>query len=178
MDFFLNCIPSRSRIFSKLKFKYMKKVILLGAVFMTVFVSCKKEMKTEEPAASEKIVVEEPESQECYRGILKKDTISLTLNIKNGQLSSGNLSYNFYEKDKNKGTLVGELKGDTLFADYTFMSEGTSSVREVAFLKKGDSYVEGFGDVVDDNKGKVTFKDKKQLKFDGNVVLSKIDCKM
>ncbi|MFV7234199.1 hypothetical protein [Flavobacterium sp. ZB4R12] len=52
------------------------------------------------------------------------------------------------------------------------MSEGIATVRQVAFLKKGDSYVEGYGDVVDDNKGKVTFKDTKQLKFDGNTVLS------
>ena len=157
----------------------MKKVILLAVVFMTVFISCKKETKTEEPpAASEKIVGEEPKSQECYQAILKKDTILLTLNLKNGQLSSGNLIYNFYEKDKNQGTLVGELKGDTLIADYTFMSEGVSSVRQVAFLKKGNTYVEGYGDVVDDNKGKVIFKDKKQLKFDGNVVLSKVDCKI
>nr|WP_314895499.1 hypothetical protein [uncultured Flavobacterium sp.] len=58
------------------------------------------------------------------------------------------------------------------------MSEGVFSVRQVAFLKKGDSYVEGYGDVVDDNKGKVTFKDTKQLKFEGNIVLSKVDCKM
>ncbi len=145
---------------------------------MSVLVSCKKEIETKEPAAaSEKMVVEELESKECYRAILKKDTISLTLNIKNGQLSSGNLSY-FYEKDKNEGTLAGEMKGDTLYADYTFMSEGTSSVREVVFLKKGDSYIEGFGDVIDDNKGKVTFKDKKELKFDENIVLSKVDCKM
>ena len=157
----------------------MKKVILSGFIFMSVLVSCKKGIETKDPAAaSNKIVAKEPELQECYRAILKKDTISLTLNIKNGQFSSGNLSYNFYEKDKNQGTLVGERKGDTLYADYTFMSEGTSSVHEVAFLKKGDSYIEGFGDVVDDNKGKVTFKDKKQLKFDGNVVLLKVDCKM
>lgn len=155
----------------------MKKVILLGVVFISVFVSCKKE-KVEVPAAPEKLVTEEPESKECYRAILKKDTIILTLNIKNGQLSSGNLSYVFYEKDKNHGTLVGQLRGDTLYADYTFMSEGISSVREVAFLKKGDTYVEGFGDAIDDNKGKITFKNRKQLKFDGNVVLSKVDCKM
>ncbi len=157
----------------------MKKEIILGVVFMTFFISCKKEMATEEPpVASEKIVVKESEFQECYLAILKKDTISLTLKIKNGELSSGNLSYNFYEKDKSEGTLVGELKGDTLYADYTFMSEGTSSVREVVFLKKDDSYIEGFGDVVDDNKGKVTFKDKKKLQFDGSIVLSKVDCKM
>jgi hypothetical protein len=130
------------------------------------------------PDASEKIVVEEQVSDECYSGSIKKDTILMNLTIKGNEVTNGKLSYKFYEKDKNQGTLVGELKGDTLYADYTFMSEGTSSVREVAFLKKGDSYIEGFGDVVDDNKGKVTFKDKKQLKFDGNVVLLKVDCKM
>ena len=153
----------------------MKKVILLGLILMSVFISCKKE-KEEVPIPSEKIVVKESVSEECYRAILKKDTISLSLNIKNGQLSSGNLSYDFYEKDKNTGTVVGEIKGDTLYADYTFTSEGVSSVRQVAFLKKGNTYVEGFGAVIDDNKGQVIFKDRKQLKFDGNVVLSKVDC--
>ena len=159
----------------------MKKVIVSGLVLMSVLVSCKKEEEKQVetiPDASEKIVVEEQVSDECYSGSIKKDTILMNLTIKGNEVTNGRLSYKFYEKDKNQGTLVGELKGDTLIADYTFMSEGVSSVREVAFLKKGDSYIEGFGDVVDDNKGKVTFKDKKQLKFDGNVVLSKVDCKI
>ena len=155
----------------------MKKVIVLGVVFMSVLISCKKE-KEAAPAVSKKITVEEPVSEECYSAIIKKDTIAMTLNIKGDQLISGKLSYNFYEKDKSFGTLIGKIKGDTLFADYAFMSEGLATVRQVVFLKKGNAYVEGFGDVVDDNKGKVTFKDTKQLKFDGNIVLSKVDCKM
>ncbi|MFV5695758.1 hypothetical protein ACM55G_10015 [Flavobacterium sp. LB3P122] len=155
----------------------MKKVIVLGVVFISILVSCKKE-KEEAPAASEKKVVEEHVSEECYRVVLKKDTISMTLNVKGDQLTSGKLSYNFYEKDKSFGTLVGKIKGDTLFADYAFMSEGVATVREVVFLKKGNTYVEGFGDLVDDYTGKVTFKDAAQLKFEGNVVLSKVDCKM
>lgn len=157
----------------------MKKVILFSAVFMSVFVSCKKEKEVEEvPVPSGEIVVEEPVSEECYSVIIKKDTVSMSLNIKGNQIASGKLTYNFFEKDKNQGTLVGEIKGDTLFAEYTFMSEGVSSIRQVAFLKKGNTYVEGYGDVVYDNKGKVTFKDPKQLKFEGNIVLSKVDCKM
>lgn len=159
----------------------MKKIIVSGLVLMNVLVSCKKEEEKQVetiPDALEKIVVEEQVSDECYSGSIKKDTILMNLTIKGNEVTNGKLSYKFYEKDKNQGTLVGELKGDTLIADYTFMSEGVSSVRQVAFLKKGNTYVEGYGDVVDDNKGKVTFKDKKQLKFDGNVVLSKVDCKM
>lgn len=146
---------------------------------MTVFVSCKKEKETEETTiAPEEIVADETVSEECFSAIIKKDTISMYLNVKGNQIASGKLSYKFFEKDKNEGTLVGEIKGDTLFAEYTFMSEGVSSIREVAFLKKGNTYVEGYGDVVDDNKGKVTFKDAKQLKFEGNIILSKVDCKM
>lgn len=157
----------------------MKKAILLGIVFMIVLASCKKaEEKEETSHAAAEIVVDEPVTQECYIAIIKKDTILMALNKKGGQLTSGKLSYNFYEKDKNAGALVGEIKGDTLFADYTFESEGVSSVRQVVFLKKGTSYVEGFGEIVEDDKGKVTFKDKKQLKFEGNVVLSAVDCKL
>jgi hypothetical protein len=157
----------------------MKKVIVSGLVFLSVLVSCKKEKEVEtKPDITEEIVVFETVSEECYRAIIKKDTVSMTLNIKGNKIRSGKLSYKFFEKDKNEGTIVGQLKGDTLIADYTFMSEGVSSVRQVAFLKKGNVYVEGYGDVIDDNKGKVTFKDTKQLKFDGKTVLSKVDCKM
>jgi hypothetical protein len=156
----------------------MKKITVSGFVFMCFLVSCKKEKEVETmPNASEKIIVEAVVSDECYSGNSKKDTVLMSLTIKGTELTKGNLSYNFFEKDKNEGTLVGELRGDTLIADYTFMSEGISSVRQVAFLKKGNTYVEGFGDVVDDNKGKVTFKDTKQLNFEGTV-LSKVDCKM
>ena len=157
----------------------MKKVVVLTVVFMSVFISCKKEKELGFiPDTSEKIGLDEPMPDECYSRIIKKDTISMSLNINGEELSSGELRYNFYEKDKNEGTLVGEIKGDTLFAEYTFMSEGVSSVRQVVFLKKGDAYIEGYGDLVDDNKGKVTFKDVKQLKFDSNAVLSKVNCEM
>jgi len=155
----------------------MKKVIIASLVLMGFFVSCKKEKTEEEvPAVPETVAVEETVSEECYLGILKKDTVSMSLNIKGTQVSSGKLSYKFFEKDKNEGTLIGELKGDTLFADYTFMSEGVSSVRQVAFLKKGNSYIEGYGDI-EENNGKAIFKNTKLLKFDGKIVLSKVDCK-
>lgn len=156
----------------------MKKVILLSAVFISVLVSCKKEKEMEKAPVSLDGIDLKQVSEECYSAIIKKDTISMSLNLKGNQVVSGNLSYKFFEKDKNEGTLVGVIKQDTLFAEYTFMSEGVSSVRQVVFLKQGNTYVEGYGDAVDDNKGKVTFKDINQLKFKGNIVLSKLDCKM
>ena len=116
----------------------MRKVILLSILLGSVFVSCKKEKK-ETTTLPEKAVVDTSSSQECYSAVIKKDTVYMTLNIKGDQQVSGKLSYVFYEKDKNFGTLVGEIKKDTLYADYTFMSEGVTSIRQVVFLKKGNN---------------------------------------
>jgi len=60
--------------------------------------------------------------------------------------------------------------------NYTFQSEGKTSIREVAFLKKGDQLAEGFGDV-EEVKGKTKFKDLSKLKFDGLMTFDNIDCK-
>ncbi len=89
-----------------------------------------------------------------------------------GNLVTGELVYDYFEKDKNTGTIKGEMKGDTLFAEYMFMSEGINSVREVAFLKKGDSWIEGYGDV-EEQTGKIVFKNKAALKFEINITLKK-----
>jgi hypothetical protein len=157
----------------------MKKVILFSVVFVSIFVSCKKGKEIKQsPISSEEKVVEQSASEECFSAILKKDTVFMSLKLKGNQITSGKLNYNYFEKDKNEGTLAGEIKGDTLFAKYTFISEGVTSNRQVVFLKKGNTYVEGYGDIEDDNNGNVIFKNIKQLNFEGNVVLSKIDCKM
>lgn len=156
----------------------MKKSVLAMAAVLVVMISCKKEVKEEVviPTVQDEMPVEEPVVKECYSAIIKKDTISLSLSVKDSSLEEGELYYNFFEKDKNHGTLTGTFKGDTLFADYTFMSEGKSSVREVVFLKKGNAFIEGYGDV-EEKGNKTVFKDKKKLSFDGKIVLSKTDCK-
>lgn len=156
----------------------MKKSVLAMALAVVFVISCKKEEKEEivMPTVQDEMPVEEPAVKECYSAIIKKDTISLTLTVKDSSLENGELHYNFFEKDKNHGTLTGTFKGDTLFADYTFTSEGKESVREVVFLKKGNIFIEGYGDV-EEKDNKTIFKDKKKLFFDSKIVLSKTDCK-
>ncbi|SHL22342.1 hypothetical protein [Flavobacterium xanthum] len=151
----------------------MTKIRVLILALVSVLFSCNKQKGTD--VTPEKNDSEEPISEQFYSGNIKKDTILMNLTMEGNKILSGKLIYNFYEKDKNEGTLIGELKGDTLLADYTFMSEGISSVRQVVFLKKGDTYIEGYGDIVEEASGKVIFKDRKQLKFDGKSVLSKVD---
>lgn len=150
----------------------MKK--LLAFTCLLVIFACKKEPKPIVPPKP--VAVEAPVSHECYRGILDKDTITMILELRGNEVTSGQLHYNFFEKDDNQGELTGLIVGDTLKAAYTFMSEGAATVREVAFLKKGKNYLEGYGEVIDDNHGNVSFKDTKKLRFDGKLVLKKIYC--
>ena len=153
----------------------MKNEFSLGLLALLLLLGCKKEV---DPLEELKIPApENPFSEVCYQGVQEKDTISMTLISKGNQLQYGKLSYNYYEKDKNEGTLVGAFHGDTLVGKYSFHSEGILSVREVIFLKQGNSYIEGFGPVVDDHKGTLTFKDRKAIAFNAALPLVEVPCK-
>lgn len=111
----------------------------------------------------------------CYINTFNKDTAFLQLAIDNNVVT-GELEYKRFEKDQNKGAITGSLHGDTLVADYTFNSEGTTSVRQVVFVKKGDLLVEGYGEVAEVN-GRTTFKNPGSLTFDDKMAMRKTVCK-
>ena len=109
----------------------------------------------------------------CY-STTDKDTVVLNMKVSDSSVK-GTLVYKLYEKDKYLGTLQGKLFGDTLIANYQFMSEGIKSVRQVAFLIRDPIAIEGFGDVEEKN-GAIIFKDPKSLNFKNGFILRKIDC--
>lgn len=156
----------------------MKKVLAITVIVLAVFTSCKKTATTPEivPNAPKEAQIAEPSGDQCYAFANDSSTVELSFNVNSHQEVNGKITYKLYEKDKNEGTLIGNMKGDTLIGDYTFMSEGVSSVREVAFLKRENTFIEGYGDVAEAN-GKVIFKDKKKLKFDQKMILTKVECK-
>ena len=127
--------------------------------------------------ATDPVVAEEKKftpEHSCYVYTSAKDTVNLRLQI-SGNIVTGDLSYNYFSKDKNTGTIQGNMKGDTLMAEYKFMSEGTESIREVAFLKKGDDFVEGYGDSKEKN-GKMIFEIARGLNFNNNLTLKNVAC--
>lgn len=111
----------------------------------------------------------------CYEYIEGRDTIEMKTTNENG-LISGTLMYNLFEKDRNAGTIKGEMKNDLLIADYTFAAEGTTSVRPVAFRKVGENLLEGYGETVQQD-GKTNFKNINSLDFSHSFALSPVDCK-
>lgn len=152
----------------------MKHRILAIMGSCLLFFSCKK---NETPATEEppKVAEIQTETGQCYEYAGGKDTITARL-IMNGDAVSGKLDYKFFEKDSNTGTLSGVMKGDTLVGDYTFQSEGSTSVRQVAFLRKNGSLTEGYADS-EETDGKMVFKKGSPLKFDGKMVLTLVPCR-
>ena len=111
----------------------------------------------------------------CYQMTLKKDTAKLNLIVKDSTVT-GDLNYNFYEKDRNMGTLNGVLRNDIIYADYTFRSEGMTSVREVALKIKDSVLLQGYGPMEERN-GKMVFQNKEKLKFQTAHPFVKVICR-
>lgn len=110
----------------------------------------------------------------CYSWVINKDSALLQLKVSDSMVS-GQLRYDWNEKDRNSGTIKGVVHDSLIIVDYTFQSEGMTSVREVAFKLKGDSIVEGFGDY---NTGSDTlrFKHTATLQFQTDRAFEKVPC--
>lgn len=147
----------------------MKHTFLTIALFAALIVSCNQEKK-----ADQSTIEENKSSKQCFQHIANNDTVMLSLDIVNNSVT-GSLSYNLYEKDKSIGTIVGEMKGDTLIADYTFFAEGVTSMSEVVFLKRNNQLIQGFGETTTSNEKQV-FKNRSTLGFSDSLVLTAIDC--
>ncbi len=111
----------------------------------------------------------------CYAYNVKNDSALLTLNISDTNVT-GQLSYHLYEKDKNSGTISGSLRDSLIIADYTFQSEGMTSVRQVVFKINNDTLIEGYGDIMM-NGDTARFKNISILKFQIDRPFLKTTCK-
>ncbi len=112
---------------------------------------------------------------DCYVYQTEKDSAFLRIDILDDEMAAGALSYTLLEKDHNVGSFTGTVHGDTIFAHYTFSSEGTESVREVALLKKAEGWIEGFGEVKD-SAGMMIFADRSKVDFAKGLYFKPAEC--
>ena len=155
--------------------------LLITSILIIAVTSCNNnsttptEVTTSNDTAKPATVISKQPTTTCYAYIKVKDTVYLKLEKLSGVVT-GNLSYNFYEKDSNKGELNGKLHGDTLIADYKFMSEGILSTRQVIFLIKDSTATEGYA-AMEEKDGKMIFKNRHAVDFTKGIVLRKTICK-
>ncbi|WP_129717988.1 hypothetical protein [Pedobacter sp. SYP-B3415] len=156
----------------------MKKVFFAAACAAAIVAGCNRSEKptaASELADSSTATSSSPiESSTCYTYIKGKDTAQVHLVTKDLAVT-GHMLVSFYEKDRNSGSLTGKIMGDTIIADYKFMSEGIESVRQVAFLRKDGKLIEGFAEM-EENEGKMAFKQSAKLQFDGKFPLTETEC--
>jgi len=143
---------------------------LLAASSLILLAACHEQtaQTTQVPTAAA------PTGPQCYAYRTDTDTVRLTLQTTQTTVT-GQLAYRYFEKDRNQGTIRGQMHGDTLLADYTFQSEGRQSVREVAFLRRDTGFIEGYGPVTE-IQGKTVFKLPRTLHFDAKYTLLPIAC--
>jgi len=139
--------------------------IIYFLIFATFFSSCNQQKEGTDKTSLQPVDTKKPSPINCYSYATATDTITLKV-IHIGNSITGTLVYNLKEKDKNKGTIQGNMRGDILVADYAFMSEGIQSTRQVAFKMEGNSFVEGYGD----------FKNLDSLKFNTSMKLAEVTC--
>jgi hypothetical protein len=110
----------------------------------------------------------------CYEMIMKRDTAALRITLKDSTIT-GQLDYRWSEKDQNTGTIHGVIRDSLIIADYTFQSEGMTSLREMVFKITGNTLLQGFGELKEEN-GKVVFVNKNKLQFTNANPFIRVDC--
>lgn len=161
----------------------MKKYILSAFIVITAISCEKKSTETVDTQTIPPDSVTVPESNEpvesstlqtCYLAATGKDSVFVSLDDNLGTIT-GKMRYKNYEKDSSIGDLMGTQNGDTLKLSYTFQAEGTTSEREIYFLKKDGNLIEGIGDhKVEGSKD--MYANPGKLKYEGHS-LKQVDCK-
>ena len=82
----------------------------------------------------------------CYMKIIGRDTAILMLEQK-GNVFTGKMLYDNYEKDGSRGTIEGKEDKEILKLWYDFDSEGMHSVMEVYLKKENGRLLRGVGDM-------------------------------
>lgn len=150
------------------------KIFFAAIILLAAACNNHENKNTTADSSAKNIPAVQPPQRMCFLGVTGKDSIKLSVQL-DGTNVSGNLDYLMAEKDSNTGTIIGNMHGDTLFADYNFASEGQQSIRQVAFLLQDRIALPGYGDMID-NGGKMDFKDQGKISFDEKSMMKKVDC--
>ena len=106
-------------------------------------------------------------SRECYLAVDGADTAYLRIENRAKSKVTGTLLINYSGNPNNNGTLSGEFRGDTLFADYTFTIGQNKTVNRnpLAFLKDGSRMTLGVG-TIETYLGRSYFAKGKPIEFE------------
>jgi len=157
----------------------MKRLFVLISAVSLFLLSCQSDSKkytTVDSSIMSERQVEGESPDQCFTYNKNNDNVSLLIYGTGSNKVIGKLSYNLDGKDKNDGEFYGYTIGDTIIVNYKFQSEGTWSKRQVAWIRQGDKFLEGYGETYQDND-EVRFKNYRNLTYGKSIILEKTKCK-
>ncbi len=151
----------------------MKNLSLFGLLLVCVGLgSCNKNQKE----AGTQALNEKPIEVKCYKAIYEKDTINLKINTLKNNKVSGDMVMKFADMPVKDGKIAGEMRGDTLFADYTFALGANTFKNPIAILKRGEELILGNGQI-ETYLGASYFAKGKPIDFDNvKFKFTAVDC--
>lgn len=155
----------------------MKKIFYLAILSISLFSCAQGEDKNnQETADLSDALIDAPSSTDTSCYVYKQDGTDINFRFySSGDDIKGKLYYAIAEKDKNDGDFEGRFMGDTLLGIYTFNSEGKRSVRQIAFVKKDNTLIEGIGSIQEFGDT-VRFKNVHDLQYISSTLLQKVNC--
>jgi len=151
--------------------------ILLGVILLIG--SCNDEGKTSSSVQLDSANITKTAGADtavsgCFSQVVRNDTALLQVENNKGNVT-GVLTYNYYQKDRNDGTLQAEQTGDIIKGWYLFKSEGIMSVREVSWKINGNELWPAVGELAEKNDTAV-FAQPDKLKYDSTNAFRKVPC--
>ncbi|GAB2787689.1 hypothetical protein HNQ93_002697 [Hymenobacter luteus] len=111
---------------------------------------------------------------QCYAAYSDDDTIHLQISTLHPAVTGRIV---FKDAHRQSGPISGTMHGDTLLADWRLEYNGKpgSVSTPVAFLRHGNSFLQGFGDIKEQG-GRFIFKNQATLLFDPARILQPVSC--
>ncbi len=137
--------------------------LLAAALLATACTSNTDKTKSTDSSAA----VAETLSSDCYTAVQGADSAFMKLSTAANGKVTGDLEIRYAQNPGHKGTLSGEFKGDTLYADYSFQTgeNKTNYKNPMAILRDGDRMILGVGEI-ESYLGRSYFKKGKPIDYE------------
>lgn len=110
----------------------------------------------------------------CYLRVIQRDSLAASL-TQDGNMITGKLTFDNYQKDGSNGTVTGTIDKDILKLVYRFQSEGMNSISEVYFKITANGLIHGIGGIqVKGDSAYYSSPDK--ITYEPNELLNKVSC--
>ena len=157
----------------------MKNLITCSFLMILLGLQGCKQSNDHQVIGQEESVADSIQTNECYLAVYESDTVQLQLNRLNDNTITGDMQMKISGEPMKSGSIAGSFRGDTLFADYTFIlgeNKGRTFKNPIALLQKDSLLIFGNGKI-ETNMGASYFSKTTPIDFDRvKYKFSAVDC--